>query len=166
MDTKVWNLPPNLGQFLALQGLLTGRSPGNVEPPTGDAAAPRLLSEPIAREAVTPSPLGAYGYHWQIQSLEPLVFAHGGSDGTLATAIPSRNTIVLYFTQSRGNQTRSAWNEAILDAVAPGLEFPRPTPSLPAAEADLDPVEIPIEELERYAGAYVLLGDTLTFAME
>ena len=34
------------------------------------------------------------------------MFGHGGSDGTIAWAIPSEDLIVVYFTQSRGGNTR------------------------------------------------------------
>jgi CubicO group peptidase (beta-lactamase class C family) len=139
---------------------------GLLDLPTAEASAPRLLSESMARQAVTPSALGAYGYHWGIHSLDPLVFGHGGSDGTVAAAMPARNVIALYFTQSRGTRTRGEWNDAVWDAVAPDLEIARPTPSLPAVEADLDHVEIPTGELERYQGAYTLLGDTVTFSLK
>lgn len=36
---------------------------------------------------------------------DPVVFGHGGSDGTLAWMWPGRDLIVLYFTQSRGGTT-------------------------------------------------------------
>lgn len=139
---------------------------GLVEPPDGETSAPRLLSEATAREALAPSELAAYGFHWSIYSVDPLVFGHGGSDGTRALAIPSLNTMLLYFTQSRGQQTRDDWQREAFEAVAPGVAFPDPIVSLSAADADLDPVEVPVEKLKRYAGAYAFFGDTLTFTVE
>lgn len=49
-----------------------------------------------------------YGLHWVIYA-EPSsagnlpAFGHGGSDGTVAIAIPERDVMVFYFTQSRHN---------------------------------------------------------------
>jgi len=48
-----------------------------------------------------------YGLHWEVygESDDPDVlppFGHGGSDGTIAIAIPARDMMVLFFTQTRG----------------------------------------------------------------
>ena len=139
---------------------------GLVDGPEGEEPPPRLLSEATARQALAPSEIGSYGFHWDIESLDPLVFEHGGSDGTLATAIPSRGTMLLFFTQSRGNETRGEWSDAALEAVLPDVELRRPVRAVSAAEAGLTPVPIPARELERYAGAYIYRGDTLTFTVE
>lgn len=68
----------------------------------------RLLTEETVREALSPGLSTDYGLHWEIFSPLPddgglPAFGHGGSDGTLAMAIPSEDLLVLIFTQSRGN---------------------------------------------------------------
>ena len=49
-----------------------------------------------------------YGLHWELFPPIPSdalpAFGHGGSDGTLAMAIPSKNLRILFFTQSRGTR--------------------------------------------------------------
>jgi CubicO group peptidase (beta-lactamase class C family) len=65
-----------------------------------------------------------YGLHWQIMGdaeapgALPL-FGHGGSDGTLAVAIPERDVMVLYFTQSRGTTTRREIREPLVELFRP-----------------------------------------------
>jgi len=68
----------------------------------------RFLDSTTVQMALEPSPesLSAdypFGMHWQIYN-DP-VFSHTGSDGTLGSADPSKELLVLYFTQSRGNET-------------------------------------------------------------
>lgn len=53
---------------------------------------------------------------------EVVAFGHGGSDGTHAWVFPDRDTIVLYFTQSRGNATGLRVEQA-LAALLLGAEF-------------------------------------------
>ncbi len=89
----------------------------------GRAGDARLLSEEAVERALSPGrPFGVspasqsnfrgltatYGQQWMLwhraESAEPMpvVFGHGGSDGTHAWAFPERDLIVLFFTQSRG----------------------------------------------------------------
>jgi CubicO group peptidase (beta-lactamase class C family) len=80
----------------------------------------RLLTQAMVDRALTWSggdELGGYGYHWELVSEDPLVFGHGGSDGTMAFAMPSENALFLFFTQSRGNQVMREWREAVLSAI-------------------------------------------------
>jgi CubicO group peptidase (beta-lactamase class C family) len=69
-----------------------------------------LLSDGLMREALNRQPDADYGFHWEVFTDAAAggglsVFGHGGSDGTMAIAIPERDIIVLYFTQSRGTDT-------------------------------------------------------------
>lgn len=76
------------------------------------------MSEASVKKALETSPLSkkeahgsteGYGMHWSIFQggeegyLPP--FGHGGSDGTLAVAVPEKDLLVFYFTQSRGGST-------------------------------------------------------------
>jgi len=68
----------------------------------------RLLSEETVTTALQPAMTPGYGLHWEIFSPLPEdgtlpAFGHGGSDGTLAVAMPDLNAVALIFTQSRGN---------------------------------------------------------------
>ena len=85
----------------------------------------QLLSQEAVRRGLTPTsdmnyPTGfsglkvRYGQMWQLwleenaagpESARPVVFGHGGSDGTWAWAFPEEDLIILYFTQSRGQAT-------------------------------------------------------------
>jgi CubicO group peptidase (beta-lactamase class C family) len=82
--------------------------------------ANRLLRQSTVDRALTWSggdELGGYGYHWELASEDPLVFGHGGSDGTMAYAVPSENLMILFFTQSRGTTTLREWREAALASI-------------------------------------------------
>ena len=82
--------------------------------------ADRLLSAELHERALQSyggDEIGDYGYHWEIYGDDPLIFGHGGSDGTLGVAVPAENLLLLYFTQSRGNDTRAIWREAALAAT-------------------------------------------------
>ena len=66
----------------------------------------RLLMKETVKNTLTPQLGATYGFHWEIfyspnenERLPP--FGHGGSDGTLAVAIPEKDIIILYFTQTR-----------------------------------------------------------------
>ncbi len=62
----------------------------------------QLLSASSINKALMPTDHNIrYGYLWEIGTY----FGHGGSDGTIAFAIPSENMMVLYFTQSRSTPT-------------------------------------------------------------
>jgi CubicO group peptidase (beta-lactamase class C family) len=56
-----------------------------------------------------------YGLNWEVRTdkyraveapFSSGIFSHGGSDGTNAWADPNRNLIIVWITQSRGNDTR------------------------------------------------------------
>lgn len=82
----------------------------------------RLLSQPIVDDALSEHGAdenGEYGYHWGVQSAEPTTFGHSGSDGTVALAVPSLDLVVLYFTQSRGEDTITEWLRASWRALKP-----------------------------------------------
>lgn len=75
----------------------------------GEYPGGRLLSEETVEAALRPAATRGYGLHWEIFSTLPEAdelpaFGHGGSDGTLAAAIPTWDAMVLIFTQSRGNR--------------------------------------------------------------
>ncbi len=77
----------------------------------GRTATQKFLTDETVEQALKPAALSkngdwGYGYQWEIIRETPLVFGHGGSDGTMALAIPEDDLIFLYFTQSRGNTTR------------------------------------------------------------
>jgi CubicO group peptidase (beta-lactamase class C family) len=84
----------------------------------GKLDSKRYLSEASVKKALEASPLSkigahgfteGYGMHWSIfpGSKEGYLpaFSHIGSDGTLAAAIPEKDLMVFYFTQSRGGST-------------------------------------------------------------
>lgn len=48
-------------------------------------------------------------------------FGHGGSDGTMAVTFPEDDIIVIFFTQSRGNNVRGPY----FDALAKYIISPR-----------------------------------------
>ncbi|MDX1479488.1 MAG: serine hydrolase [Saprospiraceae bacterium] len=71
----------------------------------------RFLTETTVEMALRSLANDTYGMHWSVPASPivngmPMVFGHGGSDGTMAYAFPAFNTIVLYFTQSRGRSNR------------------------------------------------------------
>jgi CubicO group peptidase (beta-lactamase class C family) len=68
----------------------------------------RLVSDGTVASALQPGMTRGYGLHWEIFSPVPEdgtlpAFGHGGSDGTLAVAMPELKATALIFTQSRGN---------------------------------------------------------------
>lgn len=90
----------------------------------------RLLSRATVEAALRPATdlgLGPYGMQWRIWNPEtvdgiPLLFGHGGSDGTLALGFPAIDAVVLYFTQSRGHDQRVRF-QSHLGRVRPFGEF-------------------------------------------
>lgn len=67
-----------------------------------------------------------YGFHWSVftdahapltEPTSPGTFGHGGSDGTYAWADPDQRLIVVYLTQSRGNDTRPELMPLIYNAI-------------------------------------------------
>lgn len=90
---------------------------GLVRSGPGALLTPDLVSDALALHGA--DEIAGYGYHWEIWDEEPLVFGHGGSDGTVGIAIPAERLILLYFTQSRGNGTRAEWFKAARRATSP-----------------------------------------------
>ncbi len=89
----------------------------------GMAGGTRILSEASVGEALSPGPYNPeYGLHWMLPRMSDLedvkVFGHGGSDGTIAYAIPELDFMVLYFTQSRGNRTLQAFVREALTVLS------------------------------------------------
>ena len=92
------------------------------------------LSPGLVKQALTPETERgngrSYGMHWDIfatgdQDGIPAAFGHGGSDGTIALAIPGMDAMVLFFTQSRDSSSRS-WLFAEFARLALfGNVFPR-----------------------------------------
>ena len=82
----------------------------------------RYISEDLIKKALIPSAVkNDYGFLWSIYNYNGTdttkylpIFHHGGSDGTFAAAIPEQNMIVLYFTQSRGNDTEYKFTSLII----------------------------------------------------
>ena len=68
-----------------------------------------LLSDALMRQALQQQTDAEYGFHWEVFTEVAAgglaVFGHGGSDGTMALAIPEGDILLLYFTQSRGTDT-------------------------------------------------------------
>jgi len=89
----------------------------------GLAGEARFLPETTIVSALQPGPLSPdYAMHWQVyQSGDtgavPPAFGHGGSDGTLAMALPEHNAMVLYFTQSRGSLSTMFLEKFILQEL-------------------------------------------------
>jgi CubicO group peptidase (beta-lactamase class C family) len=86
----------------------------------------RLLSESTvhaAFESRVPAGETGYGFQWRIWSPEVPVpgqlptFGHAGKDGTLAIAVPHRNAMLFYFTQSSGNPTRDPLGEWVMEIL-------------------------------------------------
>jgi CubicO group peptidase (beta-lactamase class C family) len=81
----------------------------------------RFLKPETVELALTPSTesLNAnnpFGLHWQIYN-DP-IFSHTGSDGTLGSVDPDLNLLVLYYTQSRGNETLYRMSSVINDVIS------------------------------------------------
>jgi len=82
-----------------------------------------LLSEKTVKRALQTNDIHpAYGWHWEIyhsfadtNSLP--IFGHGGSSGTLALALPEQNTMIFYFTQSRGTLTANFLPTLVLEEL-------------------------------------------------
>jgi CubicO group peptidase (beta-lactamase class C family) len=84
----------------------------------GKLDSKRYLSEASVKKALETSPLSkkgahgsskGYGMHWSIfpgsKEGHLPAFGHSGSDGTLAIAVPEKDLMLFYFTQSRGGST-------------------------------------------------------------
>ncbi len=86
----------------------------------GDNRGINLLTEHSIDLALQPYATNQYGFQWFVRKpfeseSMPLVFGHGGSDGTMAMAFHESNTMVLYFTQSRMHHKRGDFFRLISD---------------------------------------------------
>jgi CubicO group peptidase (beta-lactamase class C family) len=94
-----------------------------------DSASVNLAVQPHTAYVYKPEELKDrdrfYGLHWSVYSdrYHPVaapftsgIFEHAGSDGTLAWADPSRDLILIYVTQSRGQNTRNDFLKLIYAA--------------------------------------------------
>lgn len=73
----------------------------------GTLLRPETVRRALTRHDGLSRPDRGYGMHWEVygESDDPDVlppFGHGGSDGTIAIAIPAKDMMVLFFTQTRG----------------------------------------------------------------
>lgn len=129
------------------------------------ASVPRLVSPEHARAAVAPGELHpAQGLHWFVYGKDPLVFGHGGSDGTRAYAVPSEGVILVLFTQSRQPAIREEWH-ALLERVVPGVALGSGLPEVSAAELGEAVVDLDPSERVRFVGAYAVGSDTMTVSV-
>lgn len=94
------------------------------------SASVELATQPHAAYVLPASRQAAmyrfYGFNWvaytdKFRPVEPPfvpgIFEHGGSDGTSAWADPKHNLIVIYVTQSRGNDTRMEFMRQVYGAL-------------------------------------------------
>jgi CubicO group peptidase (beta-lactamase class C family) len=70
----------------------------------------RLLKEENIKRALQQTEGSEYGFHWEVFGIQEESgglppFGHGGSDGTFAIAVPDKDIMILYFTQTRGTPT-------------------------------------------------------------
>jgi CubicO group peptidase (beta-lactamase class C family) len=120
----------------------------------------RLLSEGAVEAALRPLAGGQYGMHWGVPRTPiiagmPLMFGHGGSDGTLAIALPALDAIVLYFTQSRGPGVREPFRFHL--SRLPGFEghVASSRIGMLVADGDVPAVALSAGERSRYPATYV-----------
>jgi len=90
----------------------------------GVSAEVRLVSDETVTAALQPVATRGYGLHWEIFSPLPEdgtlpAFGHGGSDGTLAVAMPELDATALLFTQSRGNGVLRRFIPLAREALTP-----------------------------------------------
>lgn len=93
----------------------------------------RYLEDETVREAITATAESRaaenlYGQHWQIFAEPPdsrLVFGHGGSDGTIAVAVPKLRIVMCYFTQTRYTDTTREMLALVAGALSQGGESGR-----------------------------------------
>jgi CubicO group peptidase (beta-lactamase class C family) len=140
--TRFWapSDPPLFPFFLGSQGLYTTTEDYarfcDLWLGRGRIGRERLLGTRFVRKALAPSPVAKriptgfdglecdYGFLttlWtgapkdgdETSERELVAFGHGGSDGTHAWVFPDQDTIVLYFTQSRGTTTGLRVEQAI-----------------------------------------------------
>ena len=120
----------------------------------------RLLSEDTVKAALRPLAGGQYGHQWRVPETPivagmPTVFGHEGSDSTIALALPATDTIVLYFTQSRGPGIRPMFRAALsrVPAFAEHVVVDQASTMLP--ERFPDRVPLNATEAGAYAGDYI-----------
>lgn len=77
-----------------------------------------MTSPKIRTNPGSSGPPSYYGYGWSVS--EDGVFSHGGSDGTAAFVDPSRNLVVLVFTQTPRGQNPVARFREVVDAAIEG----------------------------------------------
>lgn len=129
----------------------------------GEWRGTRLLSEATVEEALRPH--GAmdahqgYGYGWNVRGAAradgmPDSFFHGGLHGTLAVAFPAEDAFVVFLTQSRGREHRTALVNRL--GMLEVFDGPGPySPNLvPAGEPGVAEVALTQEERARYVGTY------------
>ncbi len=148
---SVWSTPQDYARFLALW--MDGGKVGDERLLSSEAIARGL--EPVSGMNYPTWLRGLqvhYGRMWQLwldDSKQLVAFGHGGSDGTYAIAFPKRDLIVLYFTQSRGQQTISMFERALDAAVL--------NPDAKRLEELTQ--EIPTDTLRPYLGLYRVEGE-------
>lgn len=132
----------------------------------GEHRYPRLMSRETARSAVeTGNNHLGYGLHWFVYGLDPLVFGHGGADGTRAYAVPSEDLILIFMSQSRGTQARSEWADALVSLV-PGMRLRGGLPVVSIQKLNEPVVQLDEEDINRYVGEYVTDSDTVRIVDE
>jgi CubicO group peptidase (beta-lactamase class C family) len=127
----------------------------------GVAGGRRLVSEAMARSALTPQGLAdgepVYGYGWFVDSVRedgglPLSFRHSGGRGTYAVGYPGERAIVLYFTQSEippgHHRAFSNWIE-----MSGLFEYPGPD-MVWAEETDNQEISLTVAKQEDYVGLF------------
>lgn len=124
----------------------------------GTFGGQRLLSQDTVQAALRPLAARQYGHHWRVPESRiedgmPAVFGHGGSDSTLALALPAVDTVVLYFTQSRGPGIRPMFRSALsrVPAFAEQMVVDPAGTTLP----ERFPERVPLNAAGAYPGAYV-----------
>lgn len=132
----------------------------------GEPRYPRLLSRETAQSAVeTGNKHLGYGLHWYVYGLDPLVFGHGGADGTRAYAVPSEDLILIFMSQSRGTRARLEWPDA-LESLVPGMRLRGGFPVVSIQNLNEPVALLHEDDIIRYAGEYVTDSDTVRITDE
>ena len=127
----------------------------------GVAGGRRLVSEAMARSALTPQGLAdgepVYGYGWFVDPVRaddglPLSFRHSGGRGTLAIGYPADRGIVLYFTQS---EFPPPHHRALSNRIEMSRLFHHPGPDMVwAADTDIREVSLADAQRAEYVGLF------------
>jgi CubicO group peptidase (beta-lactamase class C family) len=135
----------------------------------GELEGVRLLSEASVREALEPGPFGRYGMFWDLPAGSeagrlPWAFGHVGTDGTAVLAVPERDLLLLYFTQSRGRSLMYSFAMRAADAF--GLPGPMPKFTRRAKASEIAAVDP--RSLQTFVGTYAFggPGEQLSFELE